>query len=149
MPDILILPIPDETITDALLTLLDGFRAANLVTTCAPILVTTDDPHVIAILTRYGKLLPNGKTNGHPQPEPHPEPRPELAPQPDEDGEKGTETPTFFTNPLTGEIITLGSMRQLLRFKRLNPKERFISNKKGLMEVRDFGGKYKLSVVEE
>lgn len=136
-----ILILPDTETADTLLTLLDGLKAANLCTYCAPLLVTTDDPHAAAILARYGKLLPNGKP---PAPQPViPEPLPELAPEPE-----GTEDPTIYTNPLTGEVISLGSMRQLLRFKRLNPKERFVSNKKGLMEVRDFGGKYKLVPVE-
>lgn len=70
MPDILILPIPDETITDALLALLDGLKAANLVTTCAPILVTTDNPHAAALLAPYGRILdePSAPTSSTPTP---------------------------------------------------------------------------------
>lgn len=75
------------------------------------------------------------KQNGHP------------LETPDEDV-PGTTEPTTYTNVATGEIISLGSMRQLLRFKRLVPKERFLSSRKGLVEVFAAGDKLKLIQVK-
>lgn len=58
------------------------------------------------------------------------------------------EGPTIYTNPLTQEEISYGAMRELLANRRVNPKERFFSNRHGWMEVRDFGRKLKLVRVE-
>lgn len=55
---------------------------------------------------------------------------------------------TIYTNPLTQKEISYGEMRELLASRRVNPKERYVSNRHGLMEVRDFGKKLKLVKVE-
>lgn len=55
---------------------------------------------------------------------------------------------TIYTNPLTGEHITYGQMRALLADRRLVPRERFVSSRGDLMEVRDFGKKLKLVRVQ-
>lgn len=56
---------------------------------------------------------------------------------------------TVYTDPLTKRQISYGEMRELLANRQVNPKERFISNRHGLMEVRDFGKKLKLVKVED
>lgn len=56
----------------------------------------------------------------------------------------GVEGATVYTNPVTGEAITYGDMMERLRTRRVNAKERFISNRHGLVEVYDKGPGKKL-----
>lgn len=51
---------------------------------------------------------------------------------------------TVYTSLVTGEKIPNGEMQTLLRTRRVNAKERFISNRHGLMEVYDKGPGKKL-----
>lgn len=55
---------------------------------------------------------------------------------------------TVYTNPLTGAVITYGEMRVLLADRRVNPREQYVSNRHGLMEVYDKGQKLILVKVE-
>lgn len=58
------------------------------------------------------------------------------------------EGPTIYTDPLTGNTISYGDMRERLLSRQVNAKERFISNRQGLMEVYDKGPGKKLILVK-
>lgn len=162
MPTILISAPPLQE-QSPLADLLCAFEKSELGTITRAVLVTTENPHVTALLTPHGRILPDPDENTSHKEEdktateiptskpaktrkkPGPKPKQKPIDLPSEDSPAGEVAEaaatgiTIYTNPLTGEHIPYGQMRALLADRRLVPKERFISNRHGLMEVREYG----------
>lgn len=145
---------------------------AELLTVRPANLITTDDPHVAALLERYAQLVPEHSPSTvltspdmliarasalppvlleHPhQPAPIPPVRVKKAVPVSENGntEDAEAEEITYTNVATGEVHTAGAIRQMLRFGRIESGQEFYHSKKGLMVARVGPGyKMKLYVV--
>ncbi|NUM44836.1 MAG: hypothetical protein HUU38_09010 [Anaerolineales bacterium] len=156
MPTIL-LPLPTEN--SPILSLLAALDENGFAELTDAIILTTDSPHVVTLLAAYGRILPDennkstnhtggGKTTMPPEPTPDPLAIPlvhvkKARPDPEGEGEEIT-----YTNVATGEVHTVGAIRQMLRFGRVESGQEFYHSKKGLMVARVGPGyKMKLYVV--
>lgn len=142
--------------------LLDGLQATGHITIRRANLITTYSPAVVALLAEYGEILGDIPLSPEPAPEPAPHPQPGPPPadyqyagnthqiihenytaNPPADPDPNSEI--TYTDIATGQVYTVGTIRQMLRYGKIHTGQQFYHSQKGLMSAR-VGPGYKMKL---